>query len=77
VINFFLIVYSAFEASIGKPSSISSKRIGHEEFVAHLVISDAKCIFRDGPHEKPGVVIKSPAVVWRAIFKGEPDGQIA
>ena len=48
---------------------------GPEEFVAHLVIADGKCVFQEGPHEKPGVVIKSPADVWLSISRGELDGQ--
>jgi multimeric flavodoxin WrbA/putative sterol carrier protein len=48
---------------------------GPEEFVAHLVIADGKCVFHEGPHEKPGVVIKSPADVWLSISRGELDGQ--
>ena len=50
---------------------------GAEEFVAHLIIADRKCTFHEGPHEKPGVVIKSPADVWLAISRGEMNGQWA
>jgi putative sterol carrier protein len=50
---------------------------GQEEFVAHLVISDGKCVFHEGPHEKPAMVIKSPADVWLAISTGELDGRAA
>ncbi len=48
---------------------------GPEEFIAHLVIADGKCVFQEGPHEKPGVAIKSPADVWLSISRGELDGQ--
>lgn len=50
---------------------------GTEEFVAHLVISNGKCVFHEGPHEKPDVVVKSPADIWLAISKGQLDGQMA
>lgn len=48
---------------------------GSEEFVAHLTIADGKCVFHEGSHEKPGVIIKSPADVWLGISNGELDGQ--
>ncbi len=50
---------------------------GTENFVAHLAIADGKCVFHDGPHTKPDVVVKSPADVWLAISRGELDGQKA
>ncbi|MCX5817422.1 MAG: NAD(P)H-dependent oxidoreductase [Proteobacteria bacterium] len=50
---------------------------GSEEFTAHLRIADGKCTFLEGPHERPDVVIKSPADVWLAISRGEMDGQSA
>ncbi|MGO9015569.1 MAG: NAD(P)H-dependent oxidoreductase [Dissulfurispiraceae bacterium] len=50
---------------------------GPEEFVAHLVISNGKCVFHEGPHENPSVVVKSPADIWLAISKGQLDGQMA
>jgi putative sterol carrier protein len=48
---------------------------GSEEFIAHLVISDGKCFFHEGSHEKPGVIVKSPADIWLSISSGEMDGQ--
>ena len=50
---------------------------GSEEFTAHLAIADGKCVFHEGLHEKPSVVIKSPAAVWLAISRGEMNGQWA
>ncbi len=50
---------------------------GSENFTAHLSVSGGRCIYADGPHEKPDVTIKSPADVWLAISKGELDGQAA
>ena len=50
---------------------------GSEEFVGHLKIAGGQCAFIDGPHEKPNVIIKSPADVWLAISRGELDGQAA
>ncbi len=50
---------------------------GSENFIAHLSIADGRCIYADGPHEKPDVTIKSPADVWLAVSKGEMNGQAA
>ncbi len=50
---------------------------GSENFTAHLSIEDGRCVYNDGPHDKPDVIIKSPADVWLAISKGEMDGAAA
>jgi len=50
---------------------------GTEEFTAHLRIGGGKCTFHEGPAERPGVVIRSPADVWLAISRGEIDGSQA
>ena len=50
---------------------------GSDEFIAHLKIADKQCTYHDGPSEKPGIVIKTPADVWIKISKGELDGQQA
>jgi multimeric flavodoxin WrbA/putative sterol carrier protein len=50
---------------------------GAENFTSHLDISDGRCIYVEGPHSKPDVIIKSPAEVWLAISKGDMDGQTA
>jgi len=50
---------------------------GSEEFTAHLRIADGQCTFLEGSHERPDVVIKSPANVWLAISRGDMDGQSA
>ena len=50
---------------------------GAENFTAHLDISDGRCVYVDGPHSKPDVIIESPAEVWLAISKGDLDGQTA
>ena len=50
---------------------------GEENFTACLKISGGQCSYHDGPADKPGVVIKTPADVWLAISKGELDGQQA
>lgn len=47
---------------------------GAEEFTAHLRIGGGKCAFLEGPADKPGVVIRSPADVWLGISRGEIDG---
>ncbi len=50
---------------------------GPEEFIARLSISGGQCVFQDGPHPHPDVVIRAPADVWLAISRGELDGQAA
>ncbi len=50
---------------------------GDEDFTAHLVVSGGECSFHEGPADKPGVVIKTPADVWLAVSRGELDGQSA
>jgi putative sterol carrier protein len=50
---------------------------GDENFTAHLAIADGKCIYHDGPAEKPDLVIKTPADVWLKISRGELKGQKA
>ncbi len=50
---------------------------GTENFTAHLNISNGSCTYEDGPHEKPDVIIKSPADVWLGISRGEINGQAA
>lgn len=50
---------------------------GQEEFSAHLRIADGRCTFHEGRHDRPDVVIRSPAEVWFAISQGEMNGQTA
>ena len=50
---------------------------GDENFIAHLAIADGRCVYHDGPAEKPNVIIKTPADVWLKISKGELNGQKA
>jgi multimeric flavodoxin WrbA/putative sterol carrier protein len=50
---------------------------GAENFTAHLSISDGRCVYANGPHQRPDVVVKSPADVWLGISKGEINGQAA
>ena len=50
---------------------------GGEEFIAHLRIGGGNCTFHEGPADRPGVVIKSPADVWLGISRGEIDGRQA
>jgi putative sterol carrier protein len=50
---------------------------GDENFTAHLKIGQGQCVYHDGPSQKPGVVIRTPAGVWLAIARGELDGQQA
>jgi putative sterol carrier protein len=50
---------------------------GDEHFIAHLAIADGRCVYHDGPAEKPNVVIKTPADVWLKISAGELNGQKA
>lgn len=50
---------------------------GEEQFTAHLVIADGACTYGDGPAERPGLVLRTPAGVWLAIARGELDGQTA
>jgi multimeric flavodoxin WrbA/putative sterol carrier protein len=50
---------------------------GAENFTAHLAIGEGRCVYRDGPAENPGVIIRSPADVWLMVSRGELDGQQA
>ena len=50
---------------------------GDENFIAHLAIADGRCVYHDGPSEKPDVIIKTPADVWLKISTGELNGQKA
>jgi multimeric flavodoxin WrbA/putative sterol carrier protein len=50
---------------------------GAETLTGHLNIADGHCVFVEGSHPKPDVIIKSPADVWLAISKGELNGQTA
>lgn len=50
---------------------------GEEQFTAHLVIAGGACTYGDGPAERPGLVLRTPAGVWLAIARGELDGQTA
>jgi multimeric flavodoxin WrbA/putative sterol carrier protein len=50
---------------------------GNEHFTSHLEIASGVCTYRDGPAEKPDLVIKSPADVWLKISRGELDGRKA
>ena len=50
---------------------------GDENFIAHLAIADGRCVYHDGPAEKPDVIIKTPADVWLKISTGELNGQKA
>lgn len=50
---------------------------GSEEFTAYLQIGDDHCTFHEGRHEKPDLIIKSPAQIWLAIARKEMSGQIA
>lgn len=50
---------------------------GEESFTAHLAIADGACTYAEGPAERPGLVISTPAGVWLAIARGELDGQTA
>lgn len=65
-------------AAAGDLSAVFQFEIGGaEQFTAQLRIEGGKCTFRDGPAERPGVVIRSPAEVWLAIARGELDGRSA
>jgi multimeric flavodoxin WrbA len=62
----------------GGLSAIYEFRVsGEEQFVAHLVIADGACTYADGPADRPGLVLHTPAGVWLAIARGELDGQTA
>jgi multimeric flavodoxin WrbA len=50
---------------------------GDENFVSHLTIAEIRCVYYDGPTDKPNLVIKSPADVWVRISRGELNGQKA
>ena len=50
---------------------------GSEQFTAHLVIDRETCTYVDGPADRPGVVIKTPADVWLAVSRGDMNGQLA
>lgn len=50
---------------------------GAESFTAHIEIAGGRCVYREGPAEKPGVVVRAPAELWLQIARGEVDGQQA
>lgn len=50
---------------------------GAENFTAHLKIKDGTCTYQAGPAGNPSIVIKTPADVWMAIYRGEMNGQTA
>ena len=50
---------------------------GEESFTAHISIVNGACTYAEGPAERPGLVIRTPAEVWLAIARGELDGQTA
>jgi multimeric flavodoxin WrbA/putative sterol carrier protein len=50
---------------------------GEESFTAHLTVADGACTYADGPADRPGLVIHTPAGVWMSIARGELDGQAA
>lgn len=50
---------------------------GDESFTAHLKIEDCTCTYHAGPADSPNIVIRTPADVWLAIFRGEMNGQQA
>lgn len=51
--------------------------LAKEAFTAHLTIADGACTYAEGPAERPGLVVRTPAGVWLAIARGELDGQTA
>jgi multimeric flavodoxin WrbA len=50
---------------------------GAESFTAHLIITDGKATFHEGPADHPNITIKTPAEVWLAIARKELDGTTA
>jgi putative sterol carrier protein len=65
------------EAAHGLSAIYQFEISGSEQFNAYLQIRDSRCTFHEGRHEKPDLVIKSPAKVWLAIARKEMNGQIA
>jgi multimeric flavodoxin WrbA/putative sterol carrier protein len=62
------------EAARGLSATYQFDISGEEEFTAHLVIDNGSASYREGPAEKPDVVVKAPAAVWLAIARGEKNG---
>jgi multimeric flavodoxin WrbA/putative sterol carrier protein len=50
---------------------------GDEEFTAHLRIAGGACTYREGPADRPNLILKTPAGVWLKISRGELSGQKA
>lgn len=65
------------EAASGFSAVYQFEMTGSEEFTAYLLIRNGCCTFHEGRHDKPDLVIKSPAQVWRAIARKEMSGQSA
>jgi putative sterol carrier protein len=65
------------EAARGLSAVYQFEITGSEEFTAYLQIGNSCCKFHEGHHEKPDLIIKSPAQIWLAIARTEMSGQIA
>jgi putative sterol carrier protein len=64
-------------AAAGLTATYQFEVSGTENFTAHLVIADGQASFHEGPADKPGIIIKTPAEVWLAIARKELDGTSA
>ena len=63
------------EAAQGLTAVYQFEISGAETFNAYLRIADSRCTFHEGSHEKPDVLIKTPAEIWLAFRQGTLDGQ--
>jgi multimeric flavodoxin WrbA/putative sterol carrier protein len=64
-------------AAAGLTATYQFEVSGTENFTAHLVIAEGQASFHEGPADKPGIIIKTPAEVWLAIARKELDGTSA
>jgi putative sterol carrier protein len=50
---------------------------GDEPESCYLHIENGTCTFHDGQSSSPTMTIHTPSEVWRAVSRGEMDGQMA
>ncbi len=47
---------------------------GREEFQGYLEVKDRKCLYHNGRHSSPGLIISADADIWLKIARGEIKG---
>ncbi len=80
---------TAYQAITGMPFLVDKKSAegvsvvfqfnitGSEEFSAYIQIDKGRCIFADGIHQTPDMIINSSAEVWLSVSRGEMKGSEA